>query len=42
MAEPCVDVSATDIRERVRQGLLLTDLVPKPVARYIREHGLYR
>jgi len=42
MTEPCVDISATDIRMRVRQGLPLTDLVPAAVAVYIREHGLYR
>jgi nicotinic acid mononucleotide adenylyltransferase len=37
-----VDISATDIRVRVRQGLPLTDLVPEAVARYIKENGLYR
>lgn len=42
MTEPCLDVSATDIRERVRQGLPLDDLVPAAVALYIKEHGLYR
>ncbi len=42
MTEPCVDISATDIRVRVRQGLPLTDLVPAAVERYIEEHGLYR
>jgi nicotinate-nucleotide adenylyltransferase len=42
MTEPCVDISATDIRVRVRQGLPLTDLVPEAVARYSKENGLYR
>lgn len=42
MTEPCVDVSATDIRVRVRQRLPLADLVPMAVDRYIKENGLYR
>jgi len=42
MTEPCVDISATDIRERVRLGQPLTDLVPEAVARYIKEQGLYQ
>ncbi|MBN2581571.1 MAG: nicotinate (nicotinamide) nucleotide adenylyltransferase [Planctomycetes bacterium] len=39
---PLVDVSATDIRRRVRDGLPIDDLVPPAVAAYIRDHGLYR
>jgi len=42
MTEPCVDVSATDIRLRAHQNLPLDDLVPATVARYIKEHGLYQ
>ena len=38
---PGIDVSATDIRERVRQGKPIDFLVPSPVATYVREHGLY-
>lgn len=38
---PLIDVSATDLRERARQGLSLRDVVPPAVARYIEEHGLY-
>jgi nicotinate-nucleotide adenylyltransferase len=38
---PQLDVTATDIRERVRRDLPIDDLVPEPVARYIRGHGLY-
>lgn len=38
---PVVDISATDIRERVAQGLPISDLVPDAVAKYIREHRLY-
>ncbi len=42
MEKPLVDISATDIRERVRQGLPVDDMVPPEVSRYIRERGLYR
>ena len=36
-----VDISSTDIRDRVRRGLPITDLVPAAVADYIRQHQLY-
>jgi nicotinate-nucleotide adenylyltransferase len=39
---PLVDVSATEIRERVRRGLPVGELVPPVVEVYIQEHGLYR
>ena len=39
---PAVDLSATEIRERVRRGESIEGLVPAAVARYIEEHGLYR
>lgn len=39
---PVVAVSATEIRERVRGGLPIGDLVSLGVEEYIREHGLYR
>jgi len=35
------DISATDIRRRVRAGHSLSGFVPDPVARYIAEHRLY-
>ena len=38
---PMLDVSATDIRLRVSKGRPISDSVPPPVERYIREHGLY-
>ena len=38
---PEVDISASDIRQRVAQGLSIDGLVPPAVQRYIREHGLY-
>ena len=37
-----VEVSATEIRERVRAGLPIGDMVPAAVETYIRERGLYR
>ncbi len=39
---PIPNVSSTDIRERCARGDAITDLVPAPVAAYIREHNLYR
>ena len=39
---PMMDVSSTDIRERVMQGQGILDLVPAAVARYIARHDLYR
>ncbi|MEE9285767.1 MAG: nicotinate-nucleotide adenylyltransferase [Dehalococcoidia bacterium] len=39
---PLLAVSATEIRERARQGLSLEEVVPAAVAEYIREHRLYR
>jgi len=37
-----VDVSSTEVRERVREGASIDDLVPEAVARLIDEHKLYR
>ncbi len=35
------NISATKIRQRVRQGLSIDQLVPPPVVAYIKQHGLY-
>lgn len=41
LATPRIDVSGTDIRNRVCRGESVRYLVPEPVADYIRERGLY-
>jgi nicotinate-nucleotide adenylyltransferase len=37
-----VDVSSTEIRARVKAGKPITGFVSEPVARFIRDAGLYR
>jgi nicotinate-nucleotide adenylyltransferase len=41
LATPAIDISATDIRRRVREGLSVRYLVPEPVRAYIHQQGLY-
>jgi nicotinate-nucleotide adenylyltransferase len=41
MEKPVLDISSTEIRERVSQGLPIDHLAPRAVAGYIKEHGLY-
>lgn len=36
-----IDVSSTEVRRRVRDGLRLTGFVPGPVSQYIAQHRLY-
>ncbi|MFQ5491440.1 MAG: nicotinate-nucleotide adenylyltransferase [Phycisphaerae bacterium] len=38
---PRIDISATDIRQRLRRGLPVRYLLPESVADYIRQQGLY-
>ena len=39
---PLVDISATDIRRRIRRGLTINDLAPPAVRDYIIENKLYK
>ena len=39
---PMLDISSTQVRQRVAAGQDITPLVPPAVARYIETHGLYR
>jgi nicotinate-nucleotide adenylyltransferase len=39
---PLIEISSTDIRDRIAQGKSIAYLVPASVNRYIDEHGLYR
>jgi nicotinate-nucleotide adenylyltransferase len=41
MDEPHLDISATEIRERVAKGLSVRHLVPEPVNEYIKKQKLY-
>jgi nicotinate-nucleotide adenylyltransferase len=37
-----LDITSTDIRQRVARGAAIVDLVPPQVARYIDQHSLYQ
>ncbi|MCJ7425805.1 MAG: nicotinate-nucleotide adenylyltransferase [Dehalococcoidales bacterium] len=39
--KPRIDINASEIRRRAARGLSISDFVPEPVERYIKEHGLY-
>ncbi len=41
LATPLIDVSATEIRDRLRKGESVNHLLPRPVLDYIRAHHLY-
>jgi nicotinate-nucleotide adenylyltransferase len=38
---PRIDINASEVRQRVAQGLSISDFVPKAVESYIKEHRLY-
>ena len=38
---PHLDIAASDLRQRVQQGLPIRYLVPPPVEAYVRQHHLY-
>ncbi|MGI5880318.1 MAG: nicotinate-nucleotide adenylyltransferase [Syntrophomonadaceae bacterium] len=42
MAIPGVDISSTDIRQRVREGQPIKYLLPAQVEQYVNDHGLYQ
>lgn len=42
MKLPFLDVSSTEVRNNVKNGLSIANLVPKSVEKYIKENGLYR
>jgi len=42
LAVPPMEVSSTQIRQAVRKGKSILDVVPEAVARYVETHGLYR
>jgi nicotinate-nucleotide adenylyltransferase len=42
VALPMMDISSTDIRERIASGQSTAGLVSEPVARYIARHHLYQ
>ena len=37
-----LEISSTEIKERIRKGVSISDMVPQEIERYIVEHGLYR
>lgn len=41
MDSPKIDISATEVRERVARGESIDDMVPPAVAEYIKKHRLY-
>ena len=41
LEKPQVEISASEIRHRVAQGLSISNLVPEPIERYIKQHKLY-
>ncbi len=42
LEETCLDISSTQVRNRLANGQSVDHLIPPAVANYIEEHGLYR
>jgi nicotinate-nucleotide adenylyltransferase len=42
VSAPLIEISATEIRNRVRAGMSIDFMTPEPVVRYIHQAGLYR
>ena len=42
MKMPYIDISSSEIRERIRQGKDICDIVPKKVAEYIKQNNVYK
>lgn len=40
--QPLIHISATDIRQRIKNGLSIEGLVPERTIEYIEEYGLYK
>lgn len=38
---PSIDISSTEIRQRLKDGLSIRDMVPESVCQYIQEHHLF-
>jgi nicotinate-nucleotide adenylyltransferase len=39
---PLVNISSTEIRNRLAQGLNVDEMLARPVAEYIKKHRLYQ
>jgi nicotinate-nucleotide adenylyltransferase len=42
LESPFIDISSTEIRDKIRKGIDVSKLVPTPVLKLIDEYGLYR
>lgn len=42
MTMPFIDISASEIREKVKQGIEIYDIVPTKVAEYIKQNNVYK